>query len=56
MQKMTLFHNKIEAERESFRTSYQSKKPFKYLIIDDVLKEKIAQQGTPSVPLPVPTL
>ncbi len=41
---MTAFNNKVEAERESFRTSYQSKKPFKYLIIDDVLKEKIAHK------------
>ena len=41
---MTIFNNKLETERESFRTSYQSKIPFKYIVIDDVIKEKIAHK------------
>ena len=41
---MTIFDNKISSDRENFRASYQSKKPFKYLIIDNALKDSIAQE------------
>ena len=41
---MAIFNNKLETERESFRSSYQSKKPFRYIIIDDAIKEEIAHK------------
>mgnify|MGYP000070597726 FL=1 len=41
---MTIFDNKISSDRETFRTSYQSKKPFKYLIIENALKDSVAQE------------
>jgi Rps23 Pro-64 3,4-dihydroxylase Tpa1-like proline 4-hydroxylase len=41
---ITYFDNKVISEREAFRNIYQSKKPFKYLIIDGVLKEEAAHK------------
>jgi hypothetical protein len=41
---MTIFDNKVSSDREKFRASYQSKKPFKYLIIDNALKNSVAQE------------
>jgi Rps23 Pro-64 3,4-dihydroxylase Tpa1-like proline 4-hydroxylase len=41
---MTIFDNKISSDREKFRARYQSKKPFKYLIIDNALKDSLAHE------------
>lgn len=41
---MSYLDNKLDSEKETFRINFQSKTPFKYLIIDGALKKDVAQK------------